>query len=56
MMRLAPTGDLLGRIGRMLEERTTRPDVATVYELRDAAQAWEDIARSLPRGSRDVGQ
>ena len=48
MMRLAPTGDLLGRIGRMLEERTMRPDVATVYEVRDAAQAWEDIARNLP--------
>ena len=37
MMRLAPSGDVLGRIGRLLEERTIRPDVATVYALQDAA-------------------
>jgi len=33
MMRLAPSGDVLSRIGRLLEERTIRPDVATVYAL-----------------------
>jgi NADPH:quinone reductase-like Zn-dependent oxidoreductase len=49
MMRLAPSGDVLGRIGRMLEEGTIRPDVATVYALQDAAQAWKDIAEKLPR-------
>ena len=49
MMRLAPSGDVLGRIGRLLEEGTIRPDVATVYALRDAAQAWKDIAGNLPR-------
>jgi NADPH:quinone reductase-like Zn-dependent oxidoreductase len=38
MMRLAPTGELLGRIGRLLEEGTIRPDVATVYALEHAAQ------------------
>jgi NADPH:quinone reductase-like Zn-dependent oxidoreductase len=48
MMRLAPTGELLSRIGRLLEEGTIRPDVATVYALQDAAQAWQDIARNLP--------
>jgi NADPH:quinone reductase-like Zn-dependent oxidoreductase len=48
MMRLAPSGDLLGRIARLLEERTIRPDVATVYALEDAAQAWQDIAGNLP--------
>jgi NADPH:quinone reductase-like Zn-dependent oxidoreductase len=48
MMRLAPSGDELGRIARLLEEGTIRPDVATVYPLQDAAQAWEDIARNLP--------
>jgi NADPH:quinone reductase-like Zn-dependent oxidoreductase len=48
MMRLAPTGELLGRIGRLLEEGTIRPNVATVYALEDAAQAWKDIARNLP--------
>src|SRR5881397_1341518 len=48
MMRLAPSGDVLGRIGRLLEEGTIRPDVATVYELRDVAQSWKDIAGKLP--------
>src|ERR1700756_5733163 len=33
MMRLAPSGDILGRIARLLEEGTLRPDVATVYGL-----------------------
>jgi NADPH:quinone reductase-like Zn-dependent oxidoreductase len=48
MMRLAPSGDRLGRIGRLLEGGTIRPDVATVYALEDVAQAWKDIARNLP--------
>jgi NADPH:quinone reductase-like Zn-dependent oxidoreductase len=49
MMRLAPSGDGLGGIGRLLDEGTIRPDVATVYALQDAAQAWKDIAEKLPR-------
>jgi len=48
MMRLAPSGDGLGRIARLLEEGTIRPDVATVYALQDVAQAWKDIAGNLP--------
>ena len=48
MMRLAPSGDGLGKIGRLLEEGTLRPDVATVYALKDVAQAWKDIAGNLP--------
>ncbi len=48
MMRLAPSGDRLGKIARLLEEGTIRPDVATVYALQDAAQAWKDIAGNLP--------
>jgi NADPH:quinone reductase-like Zn-dependent oxidoreductase len=48
MMRLAPSADVLGRIARLLEEGTIRPDVANVYALQDAAQAWKDIARNLP--------
>src|SRR3989442_11114107 len=50
MMRLAPSGDRLGRIARLLEEGTIRPDVAKVYALEDAAQAWEDITAKLPGG------
>ena len=49
MMRLAPSGDVLGKIGRLLEEGTIRTDVATVYALKDVAQAWTDIAGNLPR-------
>src|SRR5712672_309946 len=48
MMRLAPSADMLGRIARLLEEGTLRPDVATVYPLQDAEQAWKDIAGKLP--------
>ena len=48
MMRLAPSGDLLGRIGRLLEEGAIRTDVATVYALQDVADAWKDIAGNLP--------
>jgi NADPH:quinone reductase-like Zn-dependent oxidoreductase len=48
MMRLAPSGEVLGGIARLLEEGTIRPDVATVYALKDAAQAWKDIAGNLP--------
>ncbi len=48
MMRLAPSADVLGRIARLLEEGTIRPDVGTVYALRDAAQAWKHIAGNLP--------
>src|SRR5205807_4544093 len=33
MMRLAPSGEVLGRIARLLEEGTIRPDVAIVYAL-----------------------
>jgi NADPH:quinone reductase-like Zn-dependent oxidoreductase len=48
MMRLAPSGDGLATIARLLEEGTIRPDVATVYALQDAARAWKDIAGNLP--------
>lgn len=48
MMRLAPPADRLDRIARLLEEETIHPDVATVYALLDAAQAWDDIAGNLP--------
>src|SRR6201984_3607550 len=41
MMRLAPSGDVLGKIARLLEEGTIRSDVATVYALPDGGQTWE---------------
>jgi NADPH:quinone reductase-like Zn-dependent oxidoreductase len=48
MMRLAPSAEMLGKIARLLEDGTIRPDVQTVYALQDVAQAWKDIAGSLP--------
>src|SRR6267143_3546112 len=48
MMRLAPSADVLGRIAELLEKGTIRPDVATVYPLKDATQAWNDIVANLP--------
>jgi NADPH:quinone reductase-like Zn-dependent oxidoreductase len=48
MMRLAPSADVLGRIARLLEEGTIRPDIATVHALKDATQAWKEIAGNLP--------
>src|ERR1700740_1367408 len=50
MMRLAPSGDVLGRIAQLLEAGTIRPNVATVYALQDAAQAWKDSAATPPAG------
>jgi NADPH:quinone reductase-like Zn-dependent oxidoreductase len=49
MMRLAPSGDTLSKIGRLLEEGAIRPDIATVYPLQDVGKAWKDIAGNLPR-------
>ncbi len=48
MMRLAASAEVLGKIAQLLQQGTIRPDVATVYALQDAAQAWEDIALNLP--------
>ena len=48
MMRLAPSGEGLSRIARLLEDGTVRPDVASVHAFQDAARAWKDIAENLP--------
>jgi NADPH:quinone reductase-like Zn-dependent oxidoreductase len=48
MMRLTPSADMLGKIARLLEDGTIRPDVAAVYALQDVAQAWKDLAGNLP--------
>jgi NADPH:quinone reductase-like Zn-dependent oxidoreductase len=53
MMRLVPTSDGLGKIARLLEAGTLRPDVASVYALADAAQAWKDLAEH--RSPRELG-
>jgi len=49
MMRLAPSGDVLTGIARLLEDGTIRPDVARVYALQDAAEAWKDMAGNQPK-------
>jgi len=55
MMRLAPSGEVLGRIARLLEEGTIRPDVATVYALQDAARPGKTSPGTCP-GFMDVAQ
>ena len=54
MMSLEPSADGLRRIARLLEEGTIRPDVATVYALRDVAQAWKDIGENLSPGELEA--
>jgi NADPH:quinone reductase-like Zn-dependent oxidoreductase len=49
MMRLAPSGEVLSKIAQLLEGGAIRPDVAAIYSLKDAGQAWKDIARNLPQ-------
>jgi NADPH:quinone reductase-like Zn-dependent oxidoreductase len=44
MMRLAPSAAELGKIARLLENGTIRPDLARVYALPDVAKAWEEMA------------
>jgi NADPH:quinone reductase-like Zn-dependent oxidoreductase len=44
MMRLAPSRNVLSRIGRPLEEGTIRPNVATVYALQDAVSVAHDMS------------
>ena len=44
MMRLTPSGEVLAKIARLLDEGTIRPDVASVHALEDAAEAWKDMA------------
>jgi NADPH:quinone reductase-like Zn-dependent oxidoreductase len=56
MMRLAPSADGLARIARQLEEGTIRPDVAIVYALGDAAQAWKDISATGATRRRTHGK
>ncbi|MDP8990263.1 MAG: NADP-dependent oxidoreductase [Acidobacteriota bacterium] len=53
MMRLAPSGDVLGKLAQLLEEGTIRPDVATVYLQRGRA-ARIVRAISLRRATGEV--
>jgi NADPH:quinone reductase-like Zn-dependent oxidoreductase len=48
MMRLTPSAEMLGKIAGLLEAGTIRPDVASVYALKDAEEAWKDLAGNLP--------
>jgi NADPH:quinone reductase-like Zn-dependent oxidoreductase len=50
MMRLAPTAEGLRTIAGLLQDKALRPDVATVYPLRDASQAWADFAADRSPG------
>src|SRR5437867_7362884 len=55
MMRLTPSADGLGRIARLLEEGTIRPDVATVYALQgEPARGSWDVAQWAGSGKTQV--
>jgi NADPH:quinone reductase-like Zn-dependent oxidoreductase len=51
MMNMIPSANVLSKISRLLEEKTIRPDVAKVYALDQAAQAWEDMSGVRPGGA-----
>jgi NADPH:quinone reductase-like Zn-dependent oxidoreductase len=51
MINLEPSTELLGRITQLLEDGTIRPDIASVYALKDAANAWEEIAGKPSRAA-----
>jgi len=42
-----PSADNLGKIARLLEDGSLRPDIAGVYSLQNVAQAWKDMAGKL---------
>jgi len=54
MMRLAPSGDVLGRIARLLEEGTLRSDIATVYGPSECGPSLDGHCREPVRRARDV--
>jgi NADPH:quinone reductase-like Zn-dependent oxidoreductase len=44
LMNMTPSADMLGKISKLLEDGAIKPDVAKVYPLGEAAEAWEDLA------------
>jgi NADPH:quinone reductase-like Zn-dependent oxidoreductase len=44
LMSMSPSADILGKISKLLEGGAIKPDVAKVYPLGEAAEAWEDLA------------
>ena len=47
MMRLEPSTKKLDVISRLLEEKKVHPDVAKIYPLERAAEAWQDMSGNL---------
>src|SRR2546430_3705100 len=47
MMRLAPSGDMISRIGRLSEEGPIRPNIFAVLAYQDSFQAWKEVADKL---------
>lgn len=56
MMNMIPSDKVLGKISRLLEENTIRPDVAKVYALDEVTQAWADRAGARPGVARTHGK
>jgi hypothetical protein len=57
MMSVVSSADGPGRIARLLEDGTIRPDVAAVYALLDLARGLEGIAGNLaPHCAGKIGR
>jgi NADPH:quinone reductase-like Zn-dependent oxidoreductase len=53
-MNLIPSAERLGRIAKLLEEGKIKADVANIYPLDNAAQAWEDISGNLSGNKQEA--
>jgi NADPH:quinone reductase-like Zn-dependent oxidoreductase len=51
LMNMTPSAEMLGKISKLLEDGVIKPDVAKVYPLGEAAEAWEDLAGTANRGA-----
>jgi NADPH:quinone reductase-like Zn-dependent oxidoreductase len=47
LMSMVPSAERLSSIAKLLEEGKIKADVARLYPLEDAAQAWQDISGNL---------
>jgi len=52
LMNMTPSAERLSRIAKLLEEGKIKADVANIYPLENAAQAWQAISGNLSGGQQ----
>jgi NADPH:quinone reductase-like Zn-dependent oxidoreductase len=52
LMSMVPSTERLASIAKLLEEGKLKADVARLYPLENASQAWEDISTNLSKGKQ----